>query len=162
MGRSERGRFEDDASGGTPPGRGCGLHLRRSGAAGGHAIRLSVVRPGRPDSADGSLGHPGHEIPGLPRLRRGLARLARRVSPRRKLTVAVLTTSERLEEAQEALHQLLTGTQAVAVTDQNGERVEYRPANRAALERYVADLEAQLAGAHKPPHTIRFQTSKGL
>ncbi|MBJ3775674.1 gpW family head-tail joining protein [Acuticoccus mangrovi] len=76
--------------------------------------------------------------------------------------MAVLTTSERLEEAQEALHQLLTGTQAVAVTDQNGERVEYRPTNRAALERYVADLEAQLAGAHKPPHTIRFQTSKGL
>lgn len=76
--------------------------------------------------------------------------------------MAVLTTLARLEEAQEALHQLLTGTQAVAVTDQNGERVEYRPANRAALERYVSDLEAQLAGAHKPPHTIRFRTSKGL
>ena len=76
--------------------------------------------------------------------------------------MAVLTTQERLEEAQDALHQLLTGTQAVSVTDQNGEKVEYRPVSRTDLQRYVADLEAQLAGAHKPPHTIRFQTSKGL
>jgi hypothetical protein len=73
-----------------------------------------------------------------------------------------LTAAERLAEAQDALHQLLTGTLAVSVTDQNGEKVDYRPANRAALERYVADLEAQLAGARTPPHTIRFQTSKGL
>lgn len=64
--------------------------------------------------------------------------------------MALLTTAERLEEAQEALHQLLTGTAAVSVTDQNGERVIYQPANRAALERYVADLTAQLAGARKP------------
>ena len=76
--------------------------------------------------------------------------------------MALLTTAERLEEAQEALHQLLTGTAAVSVTDQNGERVIYQPANRAALERYVADLTAQLAGARKPQHTIRFATSKGL
>lgn len=76
--------------------------------------------------------------------------------------MALLTTAERLEEAQEALHQLLTGTAAVSVTDQNGERIIYQPANRAALERYVADLTAQLAGARKPPHTIRFATSKGL
>ena len=76
--------------------------------------------------------------------------------------MAVLTTQERLEEAQDALHQLLTGTQAVSVTDQNGEKVEYRPVSRTDLQRYVADLEAQLAGARKPPHTIRFQTSKGL
>jgi len=73
-----------------------------------------------------------------------------------------LTTAERLDEAQDALHQLLTGTLAVSVTDQNGERIIYEPANRAALERYVADLTAQLAGAKTPPHTIRFQTSKGL
>ena len=73
-----------------------------------------------------------------------------------------LTTAERLNEAQTALHELLTGTAAVSVTDQNGERVIYQPANRAALERYVADLEAQLAGARTPPHTIRFQTSKGV
>jgi hypothetical protein len=76
--------------------------------------------------------------------------------------VATLTTQERLSEAREALHQLLTGTMAVSVTDQNGEKVEYRPTNRAALERYVADLEAELAGAIKPPRRIIFQTSKGL
>ena len=39
--------------------------------------------------------------------------------------MALLTTAERLEEAQEALHQLLTGTAAVSVTDQNGERIIY-------------------------------------
>tara|TARA_R110002072_G_C7840840_1_gene524967 strand:+ start:206 stop:436 length:231 start_codon:yes stop_codon:yes gene_type:complete len=76
--------------------------------------------------------------------------------------MAVLTTQERLEEAQDALHQLLTGTQAVSVTDQNGEKVEYRPVSRTDLQRYVADLEAQVAGARKPPHTITFRTSKGL
>ncbi|MBD3786632.1 MAG: hypothetical protein IE922_06625 [Sphingomonadales bacterium] len=67
-----------------------------------------------------------------------------------------------ISEAREALHQLLTGTMAVSLTDQNGERVEYRPANRAGLERYVADLEAELAGAVTPPRRILFQTSKGL
>ncbi|MCE8508391.1 hypothetical protein KBY28_08000 [Ruegeria pomeroyi] len=56
------------------------------------------------------------------------------------------------------LHQILTGTLAVSVTDQNGEKVEYRPTNRAVLERYVADLEAELAGAIKPPRRILFQT----
>ena len=76
--------------------------------------------------------------------------------------MAVLTTQERLEEAQDALHQLLTGTQAVSVTDQNGEKVEYRPVSRTDLQRYVADLEAQVAGARKPQHTITFRTSKGL
>ena len=76
--------------------------------------------------------------------------------------MAVLTTAERLIEAQEALHALLTGTQAVSVTDQNGEKIEYRPVSRTDLQRYVADLEAQVAGARKPPHTITFRTSKGL
>lgn len=76
--------------------------------------------------------------------------------------MATLTTQERLSEAREALHQLLTGTLAVSLTDQNGEKIEYRPANRAALERYVADLEAELAGAVTPPRRILFQTSKGV
>ena len=76
--------------------------------------------------------------------------------------MATLTTQERLSEAREALHQLLTGTLAVSLTDQNGEKIEYRPANRAGLERYVADLEAELAGAIKPPRRILFQTSKGV
>lgn len=72
------------------------------------------------------------------------------------------TTQDRLDEAREALHQLLTGTMAVSLTDQNGEKVEYRPANRSALERYVADLEAELAGAITRPRRILFHTSKGL
>ncbi|MHA3913299.1 gpW family head-tail joining protein [Halovulum sp. GXIMD14793] len=73
----------------------------------------------------------------------------------------VLTAQERLTEARIALHKLMTGTQAVSLTDQNGERVEYRPANRSALARYVADLEAEVAGARTPPRRILLRTSKG-
>lgn len=51
----------------------------------------------------------------------------------------------RLSEAQAAYHNLQIGTSARVVVDQNGERVEYTNANRAALRAYILELEAQLA-----------------
>ncbi len=56
------------------------------------------------------------------------------------------TAAVRLEEAKAAYHALLTGTLARVVVDQNGERVEYNNANRAALADYIAKLEDEVNG----------------
>jgi len=57
-----------------------------------------------------------------------------------------LTTQQRLDAAKAAYHALLTGTSAKVVVDQNGERVEFTTANRAALQAYIRELEDELAG----------------
>jgi len=62
-----------------------------------------------------------------------------------------MTLQERLDDAKAAYHELLTGRSARVVVDQNGERVEYTPANAARLAAYIASLEGQLAGANKEP-----------
>lgn len=72
------------------------------------------------------------------------------------------TLAERLTEAEKAWHDLMTGQALVAVYDSNGERVEFRPANRDALRLYILDLKPQIAGAAKPARVIQFQTSKGV
>lgn len=51
----------------------------------------------------------------------------------------------RLEEARKAYHDLNTGRMARVVVDQNGERVEFVAANRAALYLYLSGLETQVA-----------------
>jgi hypothetical protein len=66
-----------------------------------------------------------------------------------------------LAEAREQYHALLTGQSPSVIVDQNGERIEYRPASAGKLADYITQLEAQLAGL-KRPNTIRFCTSKGL
>lgn len=72
------------------------------------------------------------------------------------------TLAERLTEAEKAWHDLMTGQALVAVYDSNGERDEFRPANRDALRLYILDLKSQIAGAAKPARKIQFQTSKGV
>jgi hypothetical protein len=72
-----------------------------------------------------------------------------------------MTPAERLAQARAALHKLLIGESLVAITDQNGERVEYRPADAKRLAAYVDQLAGEVEGRTRP-HTIRFQTSKGL
>ena len=69
--------------------------------------------------------------------------------------------AELLVEAETALHRLLTGTQAVDVTDSSGERVRYGAADHKALAAYVSDLRRRIAG-RSVPQTIIFHTSKGL
>jgi hypothetical protein len=70
-------------------------------------------------------------------------------------------TQDMLEEARQALHDLLTGCKALVVVDQNGERVEYQAAKSGRLAAYVQHLERQVAGG-KRPSTVKFCTSKGL
>ena len=50
----------------------------------------------------------------------------------------------RLDEAKQAYHDLLTGTKARVIVDQNGERVEFVTANRQALYAYIQELERVL------------------
>lgn len=57
-----------------------------------------------------------------------------------------LTTAQRLVEAEDALHQLLTGTSARVVVDQNGERIEYTAANAGKLRAYIQELKQEIAG----------------
>lgn len=51
----------------------------------------------------------------------------------------------RLTAAEAAYHELLLGTSARVVVDQNGERVEYTATNRTALKAYIQELKDKLA-----------------
>ena len=73
----------------------------------------------------------------------------------------MLSLGEQLTEAREAYHKLQTGAGLVSLTDSNGERVEYRPANAKQLAAYIADLERQVGGRSRPS-TLYFQASKGV
>lgn len=55
-----------------------------------------------------------------------------------------MTLQEKLIDAEAAYHSLLTGQQARVYVDQNGERVEYTPANASRLAAYIADLKRQI------------------
>lgn len=66
-----------------------------------------------------------------------------------------LTTAQRLAEAKEALHAILTGQAVVRVQDQSGESITYSPANVNRLRAYIRELEAELAGTVVPTGPIR-------
>jgi len=72
-----------------------------------------------------------------------------------------VSLAQQLTEARAAYHRLQLGEAAVTFVDQNGERVEYKPASAAKLAAYIRDLESQLAG-HPRPATLKTRTSKGL
>lgn len=71
------------------------------------------------------------------------------------------TLSEQLTEARAAYHRLQIGEALAVLVDQNGERVEYRPATAPRLAAYITELERQVAGGTRS-NTVRFSTSKGL
>jgi len=58
-----------------------------------------------------------------------------------------MTLQERLDAAIMAYHSLMTGTSPRVVVDQNGERVEFTPANASRLAQYIADLQIQITGS---------------
>lgn len=70
--------------------------------------------------------------------------------------MATLTTQEKLDEAQAAYHQLVIGRAPSVVVEQNGERVEFTQANRAALQAYISDLIAQINGELRGPLGVMF------
>lgn len=55
-----------------------------------------------------------------------------------------LLLQARLDEAKQAYHDLMTGTKARVIVDQNGEKVEFVAANRQALYAYIQELERVL------------------
>jgi hypothetical protein len=62
-----------------------------------------------------------------------------------------MSQSVRLAQAEEALHNLITGRMARVVVDQNGERVEFTMTSVAQLRAYIETLKAGTdAGIRKP------------
>ena len=55
--------------------------------------------------------------------------------------------SQRLTEAENALHQLVIGGAARVFVDQNGERVEFQAANASRLRGYIYELKLKLGKA---------------
>lgn len=58
-----------------------------------------------------------------------------------------LTAAQRLVEAEDAFHNLVTGTSARVVVDQNGERIEYTAANTGKLRQYIEELKREIGGS---------------
>lgn len=65
--------------------------------------------------------------------------------------MATLTLQERLDEARNAYHVLMTGRAAVQVRDSNGEQITYVAASASRLAAYIADLERQINGSDLGP-----------
>jgi hypothetical protein len=57
----------------------------------------------------------------------------------------VATTQQLLEEARNAYHRLMTGTQVVEFRDQNGEMMRYNFADAKRLEAYILTLEDKIS-----------------
>lgn len=55
-----------------------------------------------------------------------------------------LTTQQKLDDAEKAYHDLLTGCALRVVVDRNGERVEFTGANRQMLKAYIDELRTAL------------------
>lgn len=63
------------------------------------------------------------------------------------MAVDIKTLKIRLIEAEDAYHQLLTGTKEVAVNVGNFGSVTYNQTSRTALEVYISSLKSQIAAA---------------
>lgn len=61
-----------------------------------------------------------------------------------KLMVDVAVLRQRLCEAEDAYHSLMTGCRVVEVFDQNGEKVRYDKVNLQDLRNYIDELKRQL------------------
>lgn len=58
-----------------------------------------------------------------------------------------MTLAEQLADAKAKYHLLVTGAAPRVFVDQNGERIEYAPANAARLSMYIERLEKLVAGS---------------
>lgn len=59
--------------------------------------------------------------------------------------MATLSLAQRLVQAEDAYHSLMTGRQAIVVVDQNGERVEFSRASGPQLAAYIQSLKQEIA-----------------
>lgn len=62
----------------------------------------------------------------------------------------VLEVQENLADAKKQYHLLVTGQAAAVFVDQNGERVEFRPASAHKLRSYIRELEQKLGSSQRP------------
>lgn len=75
--------------------------------------------------------------------------------------VTTLTPSEiivitaRLEQAEKAYHNIMTGKAPRVFVDQNGERVEYHVANASRLSAYIVELKGLLGVSRQPLGPMR-------
>jgi hypothetical protein len=67
-----------------------------------------------------------------------------------------LTLVEKIADAEAKFHSLVTGSLARVFVDQNGERIEYNPANAPRLAAYIADLKSQQTGCVVGPMRFLF------
>lgn len=67
-----------------------------------------------------------------------------------------LTTEQKLEDAEKAYHDLLTGRALRVVVDRNGERVEFTAANRQMLKAYIDELRTALGLNPTPGGPLQF------
>lgn len=61
------------------------------------------------------------------------------------IPIACHPIKQRLDEAKDAYHDLMTGRAVRVLVDQNGERVEYQASNRNQLALYIQQLEDELS-----------------
>lgn len=61
------------------------------------------------------------------------------------------TLQTRIEEAETALHELMTGTRAVDITSPTGARTTYQQADAPKLQAYIAELKGQAAAKQSKP-----------
>lgn len=61
-----------------------------------------------------------------------------------------MSQSTRLAQAEEALHNLVTGRMARVIVDQNGERVEFTMTSVSQLQAYIDSLRGASAPVRKP------------
>lgn len=66
--------------------------------------------------------------------------------------MAVLTTAQKLVEAETAYHEIITGQAVSRFVDQNGESISYSKTNIGGLKAYIAELKALIANAGQPAY----------
>jgi hypothetical protein len=62
--------------------------------------------------------------------------------------------TKNIAEARAAYHRLLVGSSVRELMDQNGERVQYTPANRGALSAYISGLQARIDAMSGVPSSL--------
>jgi hypothetical protein len=63
--------------------------------------------------------------------------------------LSTLILTQRLAEAEQAYHQLITGDKPVEVRDSNGESIRYTMADKNKLKLYIEELKALIAGDNR-------------
>jgi cytochrome c553 len=75
----------------------------------------------------------------------------------RRDAINVADNTALIQEAQTALHALMTGSRVVEITSANGSKVSFSDTNTAQLEAYITKLQASDTTAQKPRRPIQIR-----